>query len=75
MGGEVPVIEGALPVSIPEGPVHTVIAPSDEMSSKSEFNTTVQVEVTSTPVVMGLIGSLVTVTEVGSDTSRVEKNI
>ena len=70
MGGEVPVIVGVLPVSIPEGLVHTVVTLSDEILSNSAINKTVQVRVTLTPAVIMLTGSLVIPTETGSGTGR-----
>ena len=68
-GGEFPDIMGILPDNcIPDGPVHVMATPTDETLDKSALSSTVHVRVTSTPEVMGLTGSLTTVTMVGSGT-------
>lgn len=58
------------------GPVHTTITASDERPANVGLNSTVQVRVSSVPALMGVGGSAVTITEVGSGTERsVEKYI
>ena len=53
----------------PSGPVHTVLTVTG--TSTAGLNSTVQVRVISDPTGrMGLTGSLVTITEVGSGTGR-----
>ena len=61
---------GILPDNcIPDGPVHVMATPTDETLDKAALSSTVHVRVTSSPKVMGLFKSLVTVTMIGSGTA------